>query len=239
MTKEQQTVANTGGQQHPRPDADEMSIADPTAKQQRGGEGAVPQSAPGEAVTPREAGAKPEPGKAAGAPTAETLEPAEAAQDQSRSLEEVTRVLEDTKRKADEHWNALLRAQAELENLRKRSAREVENARKFGLERFAVELLPVKDSLELGVAAAQDEAVSLVSVREGMDLTLKMLKTAMEKFGIEEIAPHSEPFNPEFHEAMSVQETDKVPSGTVLTVVQKGYLLNGRLVRPAMVIVAK
>ncbi|MGF1612547.1 MAG: nucleotide exchange factor GrpE [Gammaproteobacteria bacterium] len=155
------------------------------------------------------------------------------------SLEEVMQALEATKRKAEEHWNAFLRSQAELENLRRRSAREVENARKYGLDRFVAELLPVKDSLELGVAAAQDDSVSLVSVREGMDLTLKMLKTAMEKFGIEEVAPQNEPFNPEVHEAMSVQETDKVPSGTVLTLVQKGYLLNGRLVRPAMVIVAK
>ena len=148
-------------------------------------------------------------------------------------------MLEDTKRKAEDHWNALLRSQAELENLRKRSARDVENARKFGLERFLAELLPVKDSMELGVAAAKDDSVSLASVREGMDLTLKMFRTALAKFGVEEITPQDEPFNPEFHEAMSVQETGKVPSGTVLTVVQKGYLLNGRLVRPAMVIVAK
>ncbi|MFZ0254698.1 MAG: nucleotide exchange factor GrpE [Gammaproteobacteria bacterium] len=238
MTKEQQTVANTGGQEHPRQDVDEISIADPTATQQQG-EGEEQQSSQGEAAAAKKAGAQTQPGKAAGTPSAETLEPAQAAEDKLRSLEEVTQVLEDTKRKAEGHWNALLRSQAELENLRKRSAREVENARKFGLERFAAELLPVKDSLELGVAAAQDESVSLASVREGMDLTLKMLKTTLEKFGIEEIAPHDEPFNPEFHEAMSVQETDRVPSGTVLTVVQKGYLLNGRLVRPAMVIVAK
>lgn len=173
------------------------------------------------------------------APQPPPVSPPQAAGAELPSPEELTQVLEETKRKAEEHWNALLRSQAELENLRKRSAREVENAHKYGLERFLSELLPVKDSLELGVAAAQDDAVSVATVREGMELTLKMFKGAMDKFGVEEVDPQNEAFNPEFHQAMSIQETDKVASGTVLTVVQKGCLLNGRLVRPAMVIVAK
>lgn len=241
MTKQQETVAKTGGQEPPRQDVDGSAIAAPTAKQQKG-EDEKQQTSQGEAAAAAKMGAESAHGKTAETPspgTPKTLAPGQPAGEGVASLEDVIQVLEDTKRKAEEHWNAFLRSQAELENLRKRSAREVENARKFGLERFVAELLPVKDSLELGVAAAKDESVSLASVREGMDLTLKMFKTAMEKFGIEEIAPQEEPFNPEFHEAMSVQQTDKVPSGTVLTLVQKGYLLNGRLVRPAMVIVAK
>lgn len=234
MTKEQQTAANSSKQEQPPQGVDESVDAGVTAQQRE-----EPQEARNEAEVAKETRQGSEPEAVAEAPKREILEPSETVQDQLRSLEEMTQLLEDTKRKAEGHWNALLRSQAELENLRKRSAREVENARKFGLERFVAELLPVKDSLELGVAAAKDDSVSLASVREGMDLTLKMLKTAMQKFAIEEIAPQDESFNPEFHEAMSVQETDKVPSGTVLTVVQKGYLLNGRLVRPAMVIVAK
>lgn len=239
MTKEQQTVAKAGVNQSARQDVDDGAILDSTAQQQPGDER---QDSRVESQAERGQGSEPGARKDTEASSPEpqqAVEEPERSSEASESLEEIVQALEETKRKAEDHWNAFLRSQAELENLRRRSAREVENARKYGLDRFVAELLPVKDSLELGVAAAQDDSVSLVSVREGMDLTLKMLKTAMEKFGIEEVAPQNQPFNPEVHEAMSVQETDKVPSGTVLTLVQKGYLLNGRLVRPAMVIVAK
>nr|VFK56057.1 MAG: molecular chaperone GrpE [Candidatus Kentron sp. TUN]VFK56312.1 MAG: molecular chaperone GrpE [Candidatus Kentron sp. TUN]VFK62242.1 MAG: molecular chaperone GrpE [Candidatus Kentron sp. TUN] len=142
--------------------------------------------------------------------------------------------------KAEEYQGNVLRLQAEMENLRKRSVREVENAHKYGLDRFVSELLPVKDSLELGVAATNDENVDVVSMREGMELTLKMFGTVMEKFGIEEVFPsQGERFDPERHQAMSVQDDKEKESGTVLVVIQKGCLLNGRLVRPAMVVVAK
>ena len=147
--------------------------------------------------------------------------------------------LEQAQRKADGHWEALLRAQAELENLRKRSERDIENAHKYALDRFVSELLPVKDSMELGLGAASGDGVAADQVREGIELTLKLFRTVMEKFGVEEIDPQDAVFDPERHQAMSVQESDSKESGTVLTVVQKGYLLNGRLVRPAMVIVAK
>ena len=166
---------------------------------------------------------------------ADTQQPPE----ETKSPEELHQLLGDARAKADEHWNALLRVQAELENLRERSAREVENAHKYGLDRFVSELLPVKDSLELGEAAAEDGTVEVGNVREGIQLTLKMFRTAFEKFGIEEVDPQGRKFDPEFHEAMSVQEVENAESGTVVTVVQKGYVLNGRLVRPAMVIVAK
>ena len=138
--------------------------------------------------------------------------------------------------KADENWDRYLRAVAELENVRKRAAKDVENARKFALERFARELLTVKDSFEMGLAAAEDETVD--SLLEGSAATLKLLSNTLQQFGIVELDPEGEPFDPEFHEAISMQPSTDVEPGSVVTVVQKGYTLNGRLLRPAMVIVA-
>ena len=138
--------------------------------------------------------------------------------------------------RADENWDRYLRTAAELENVRKRASRDVENARKFALERFGKELLTVRDTLEMGLAAADNATVE--SLIEGKNATLKLLTTVMSQFGIEEIDPVGEPFDPEFHEAISVQPSDNVEPGSVVTVVQKGYSLNGRLLRPAMVIVA-
>jgi molecular chaperone GrpE len=153
---------------------------------------------------------------------------------------ELRQLLEDSRAKADAHWNDLLRARAETENARRRAERDVENAHKFALERFATELLPVKDSLELGLAAVAEAGAADVSkLREGMDLTLKMLATVMGKFGINEVNPMNERFNPELHQAMTVQPSAAVPPNTVLTVYQKGYLLNERLIRPALVIVSQ
>ena len=138
--------------------------------------------------------------------------------------------------KASEHWDRYLRAAAELENVRKRATRDVENARKFALERFGKELLAVRDTLEMGLAAAENATVE--SLLEGKSATLKMLTSTMQQFGIEQVDPAGEPFDPELHEAISVQPSDDVEPGSVVTVVQKGYTLNGRLLRPAMVIVA-
>jgi molecular chaperone GrpE len=152
---------------------------------------------------------------------------------------ELQALLTDARTKADEHWEQCLRLQAELENLRKRSARDLAQAHKFALEKFAAELLPVRDSLEMGVAAAAEESASVEHLREGSELTLKMLTSALEKFNINEINPLNEKFNPEYHEAMSMQERADVAPNTVVTVVQKGYLLNDRLIRPAMVIVSR
>ena len=147
--------------------------------------------------------------------------------------------LTEARRTAQENLDRALRAQAELENVRRRMARDIEHAHKFALERFVSELLPVKDSLEFGLAAAAEEGASAARIAEGVELTLRMLEQAMEKFGIRSIDPVNEPFDPEFHQAMTMQESDTAESGAVLAVVQKGYLLNERLVRPAMVIVAK
>ncbi len=152
---------------------------------------------------------------------------------------ELHALLEDARTKADEHWNQCLRLQAEVENLRKRAQRDLENAHKFGLEKFAVDLLPVKDSLEMGINAAEGESVDPVKLKEGTSLTLKMLADVMERFAIVEIDPLGQRFNPEFHEAISIQERTDVEPNTVVTVIQKGYTLNDRLIRPAMVIVAQ
>ncbi len=153
--------------------------------------------------------------------------------------EELQLMLEDARSKADEHWNQLLRSKAELENLQRRHERELENAHKFALERFAADILAVRDSMELGLEAANNEAADVESLREGTKLTLKLLSDVMEKFQIAQIDPNGEPFNPEFHQAMSTQARDDVPPNTVVAVVQKGYTLNGRLIRPAMVMVSQ
>ena len=132
----------------------------------------------------------------------------------------------------------VVRAQAEMENLRKRAARDVENAHKYALEKFTDELLPIMDSLELGLSASV-KAKNLDDLCKGMELTLEMFNTVMEKFGITMIEPKGEKFNPELHDAVSMQETDDSNSGIIIEVMQKGYTLNGRLIRPAMVVVAK
>lgn len=143
--------------------------------------------------------------------------------------------LAEVQAKADENWERYLRALAEVENIRKRAGRDVENAHKFALERFGKELLGVKDTLEMGLAV---EGASAESLLEGSNATLKLLASTLERFGIVEVDPAGEPFDPEFHEAISMQPSTAVEPGSVVSVVQKGYTLNGRLLRPAMVIVA-
>ncbi len=155
------------------------------------------------------------------------------------SAEDLARLLEQARAKADEHYEQMVRAHAELENLKKRHARDLENAHKFALDKFVAELLGVWDSLELGQSAAQDEGADLGKLREGTDLTLKMLGDVMAKFGVEQIDPINQRFDPEYHQAMSMQPRADVPPNTVVAVVQKGYTLNGRLVRPAMVMVSQ
>ena len=138
--------------------------------------------------------------------------------------------------KADENWDRYLRAAAELENVRKRAQRDVENAHKFAVERFASELLAVCDSLEAALAAEGE--LTVASLQEGSEATLKLLGSIMERFGIEEVDPLGEPFDPMQHEAMTMQPSADAEPGSVLNVFQKGYSLNGRLLRPARVVVA-
>ena len=154
------------------------------------------------------------------------------------TLEALQDQLEAALAKAEENWNLYLSARADMENIRKRAERDLQNAHKFALEKFIDELLPVKDSLEMGVAAAS-ETVDINKLREGSELTLRMLTTALEKFGVQEINPVGAKFNPELHEAMAMQPSEQAEPNTVLQVIQKGYVLNDRLIRPAMVIVAQ
>jgi molecular chaperone GrpE len=146
--------------------------------------------------------------------------------------------LETARQKAGENWELFLRTRAELENLRKRTQRDVENAHKYGLERIASELLTVRDSMELGLDTAR-EGVDLAGLKEGLSLTLKMLVQLMEKFGITEINPEHERFDPGLHQAITTQESDRLEPNTVISVLQKGYRLQDRLLRPALVTVAK
>ncbi|MES9856476.1 MAG: nucleotide exchange factor GrpE [Sedimenticola sp.] len=155
------------------------------------------------------------------------------------SPEELTLMLEDARSKADDHWNQLVRSKAEMDNLRKRQERDLGNAHKFALERFVNELLPVRDSMELGLVAAQDENADIEKLREGTELTLKLFGDVMGKFNVIQINPEGDPFDPELHQAMAMVPRDDVPHNTVVTVIQRGYSLNGRLVRPAMVMVSQ
>lgn len=139
--------------------------------------------------------------------------------------------------KADENWDSYLRVAAELENVRKRAARDVENARKFALDRFAAELLAVVDGLEMGIVSPEN--ADAVQLQSGSEATLKLLTTTLERFGVAELDPLGDPFDPELHEAMTMQPSADVEPGTIVTVFQKGYTLNGRLLRPARVVVAQ
>lgn len=133
----------------------------------------------------------------------------------------------------------VLRAQADVQNIRRRAEQDVSKARKFALERFAEELLPVVDNLERGLDSAQNDNADVKVIREGVELTLSSFMNVLKKFNVESIDPQGEPFDPQVHQAMTMVENDNVEPNTVLHVMQKGYQLNGRLVRPAMVMVSK
>ncbi|HHJ35945.1 MAG TPA: nucleotide exchange factor GrpE [Gammaproteobacteria bacterium] len=153
-----------------------------------------------------------------------------------KSADSLEAQLEDAQAKATENWEQFLRAKAEMDNLRRRNAKDVENAHKFGIEKFVTELLPVLDAMAMGLAA---EEASAESLREGMELTMNMMTKMMEKLGIEEIDPLNEKFDPDKHQAMTMQPNAEVEPNTVIAVMQKGYALNNRLIRPAMVMVSK
>jgi molecular chaperone GrpE len=145
----------------------------------------------------------------------------------------------DANQRAEENWEKFLRTQAELENLKRRSEKDLQNAHRFAIEKFARELLAVADSLELGLSVDTTEVPEVQKLREGMELTLKQLSDTFAKFGLLVINPVGEKFNPELHQAMAMQPTDEAESNTVIKVFQKGYTLNDRLLRPAMVVVAQ
>ncbi|MDH5393444.1 MAG: nucleotide exchange factor GrpE [Gammaproteobacteria bacterium] len=146
--------------------------------------------------------------------------------------------LEEALAKSDDYYDQLLRNKAELDNVRKRSQRELENAHKYAIEKFINELIPVIDSMELGQQAAET-ASDVETLKEGMNMTTNMFYQLLEKFDIESINPQGDNFDPEFHQAMSIQESADVAPNSVMAVMQKGYVLAGRLLRPAMVVVSK
>lgn len=153
----------------------------------------------------------------------------------NNTIEALQAELEAAKAKADENWDKALRIQAEMDNLRKRSEKQVEDAHKYAVKKFVEELLPVADSLEMGYAVDGE----VEQIREGIGLTMNVLKNAMEKFAVVAIDPLGEKFNPELHQAMAMQPSDEYEDNHVSAVMQKGYTLNGRVVRPAMVMVVK
>ena len=203
-----------------------------------GDDGAGPSPAEGSAAD-REAGGEPpgpeaedERGEGASEGSAEAEEAADAVESLRVRLDEA---LDEANRERD----AALRARAELENVRRRAERDVERAHRFGVEGLVAALLPVRDSLELGLRAAGEEGSTVEAIAEGTALTLRELGAAFEKFGAVEVDPAGEDFDPRFHEAMTMQEAEGVEPGKVLQVFQKGCVLHGRVVRPAKVIVSR
>tara|TARA_R110000868_G_scaffold178035_1_gene417422 strand:- start:2733 stop:3281 length:549 start_codon:yes stop_codon:yes gene_type:complete len=156
------------------------------------------------------------------------------------SNEELAQKLVEAEQKSTENWERVLRMQAEAENASRRAERDVTSAHKFALEKFVNELLPIVDALELCESSVPDDMRKAAkSVIEGVDMTLKLFYNALEKFGIQQVNPVGETFNPETQQAISMQEDTAVKPGMVISVLQKGYTLNNRLVRPALVVVAK
>jgi molecular chaperone GrpE len=152
-------------------------------------------------------------------------------------LERLQQELAQSEERSKNHWDQYLRAVAELDNVRKRAQKDIESANRYGLERFILELLPVKDSLELAVEnAGRGDAASIAA---GQEATLKLLQTALAKQDVKTLDPLGEPFDPSRHEAMMAQPSESAEPNSILKVVQPGYELNGRLLRPARVIIAK
>ena len=177
-------------------------------------------------------------------PVEETVENVEAVLDEEISASEgdadaMSSELAALQKKADDHYDQLVRAHAEIENLKRRHTQELEKAHKYALDKFVGELLTIWDSLELGLQAAQNDEADVASLREGTELTVKMFGDVMEKFNVERINPEGEAFNPEFHQAMSMVPNAEMAPNTVMAVMQKGVSLNDRLIRPAMVVVSQ
>lgn len=169
-----------------------------------------------------------------------------AADQQEAAVDELTQLREQliaAQQKADQNWDLALRTKAEMENLKRRTEQDIDKTRKFALEKIAQELLAIRDSMELGLEASasalDNDSAEVGKLHEGNELTLKMLSSLMEKFNIVQLNPVGEPFNPEHHQAISMQANAEYADNTVSAVMQKGYLINERLLRPAMVIVVK
>jgi len=162
----------------------------------------------------------------------------ELTEDQQRIVELEAAVIA-AESKVVEQKDSVMRAIADADNARKRAQGEIDKARKFALEKFAGELLPVADNLERALQVANPEDEAIKPIIDGVELTLKSFFSTIEKFGMKVIDPQGQPFNPEKHQAMSMQENAELAPNTVLAVMQKGYEINGRLLRPAMVLVTR
>ena len=169
----------------------------------------------------------------------ELNEDVEASANADNEEESIELQLERTQATVKDYWDQIMRLKAEMENNRKRAIRDVENAHKFALKNFTEALLPVIDSMDMGQQAAAAENASLESIVEGTNMTITMFVQVLEKHGLQRLNPVGEKFNPEQHQAISMIEDDNVESNHIISVMQKGFSLNERLVRPAMVIVAK
>ena len=154
-------------------------------------------------------------------------------------INELELALATAKATVDDQKDSVIRAKAEVDNVRRRAAQDVEKARKFALEKFAAEMLTTVDNLERALQNIDKEDESNKGIIEGIELTYQGLLASLEKFSIKAVDPQDQPFNPELHQAMSMQEVEGVAPNTVIAVMQKGYELNGRLIRPAMVMVSK
>ena len=165
--------------------------------------------------------------------------PAETEDESAEADEPVEVQLQKAQATIKDYWEQIMRLRAEIDNNRKRAERDVESAHKYALKNFVDNLLPVVDSMEMGQAAASSENATLESIREGSELTATMLMQVLERNGLQQIDPLGENFDPEKHQAISMVESADAKSNTVVEVMQKGYLLNDRLIRPAMVVVAK
>ena len=164
---------------------------------------------------------------------------AESMSAEQQKINELELALSTAQSTVSDQKDSVIRAKAEVDNIRRRSAQDVEKARKFALEKFAGELLPVVDNLERAIASVNVEDENQKVLAEGVELTLQSLLSALTKFNVNAVDPQDQPFNPELHQAMSMQEVEGVEPNTVIAVMQKGYELNGRLIRPAMVMVSK
>ena len=154
-------------------------------------------------------------------------------------IEDLESQLQEAQQSAKDNWDKLLRSQAEMENLKRRTTKDLENAHKFALDGFVKALLEVIDSLTMGIKSAKDEKATIETTTEGLELTMKVFNSTLEKFGVESINPIDEKFDPELHEAVTMVPMPDKKSNTVLEVIQTGFTLNGRLVRPALVIVVQ
>ncbi len=200
--------------------------SEPTAGQQE-----EQAQAPEQESTVEASGEAPGETPAEGAAT-ENLEPP--------SVESLLAEVAELQEKINGQADSVIRAQAEMQNVRRRAERDVENAHKFALEKFSNDLLPVIDSLERALEAADSiEGDAVKGMKDGVELTLKMFVETLKKHGMEQVDPMGEPFNPEFHQAMSMVPNPDMEPNSVMAVMQKGYVLKGRLVRPAMVIVSQ